>query len=99
MLGAAAEPSAPRPPRPRSESPRSVRLAALLVGVQAVALAGVAVYLLYLTLTGSPDSTGRALAEVVFLLVAAVLLGVAGRGLWRVASWSRGPVVAVQLLL
>jgi hypothetical protein len=99
MLGAAAEPGPRRPPRPPSEAPRSLRLAALVVGVEALALAGVAAYLLYLTLTGDPDDTGRALAEVVFALLAAVLLGVAARGLWHVASWSRGPVVAVQLLL
>ena len=99
MLGAAAEPAAPRPPRPPSEAPRSLRLAAVVVGVEALALAGLAAYLLFLTLTETPASTARALAEVVFVLLAAALLGAAGRGLWRVASWSRGPVVAVQLLL
>jgi hypothetical protein len=99
MLGAAAEPAAPRPPEPRPGAPRSVRLAALVVGVESLALAGVAAYLLFLTLTGTPASLGRALAEVVFVLLGAVLLGAAARGLWWVASWSRGPVVAVQLLL
>jgi hypothetical protein len=100
VLGAAAEPATPRPPKPPSEeAPRSLRLAALVVGVEALGLAGVAAYLLYLTVTGSPASVGRALAEVVFVLLGAALLAAAGHGLWRVASWSRGPVVALQLLL
>jgi hypothetical protein len=38
-------------------------------------------------------------AEVVFVALFAVLLGAASVGLWRVAGWARGPVVAVQLFL
>jgi hypothetical protein len=99
LLGGAARESAPRPPRPESQAPRSLRLAALLVGLEAVALAGVAVVLLWLTLTSTADSLGRALAEVVYVLLGAAALAVAARGLWRVAAWARGPVVVLQLLL
>jgi hypothetical protein len=76
-----------------------LRRAALVVGVEALALAAVAVVLLYLTLTSSPDSVGRALAEVVYVGLAAGLLGAAARGLWHVRGWARGPVIALQLLL
>jgi hypothetical protein len=99
LLGGAAEPSAPRPERPVAEAPPALRRAALLVGVEALALGVVAAVLLFLTLTSSPDSVGRALAEVVYVGLAAGLLAAAAVGLWRVKGWARGPVVALQILL
>ena len=76
-----------------------MRRAALVVAVEAAAATALAVALLFLTLTGSPDSVGRALAEVVYVGLAAALLAAGAVGLWRVSGWARGPVVAVQLLL
>jgi hypothetical protein len=76
-----------------------VRRAALVVVVEAAAAAVLALALLYLTLTSSPDSVGRALAEVVYVGMAAVLLAAGAVGLWRVSGWARGPVVVLQLLL
>ncbi|WP_308123512.1 hypothetical protein [Modestobacter marinus] len=99
LLGGAAEPSAPRAERPVTEAPPALRRAALVVGVEALALAVVAAVLLFLTLTSSPDSVGRALAEVVYVGLTAGLLGAAAVGLWRVKGWARAPVVALQLLL
>jgi hypothetical protein len=97
LLGAAAQPSVPRPERVRTEAPRSLRWAALIVGVQA-ALAGLgALAWLWLTLTGNPESVGRALAEVAILALVAVGLGVAAVGLARVVPWARGPVIAAQI--
>ena len=81
------------------EAPRAVRLAALVVGVEALALGVLAAVLLYLTLTREPDSVARALAEVVFVTLTAVALAAAAVGLRRLAGWARGPVVAVQLFL
>ena len=101
VLGEAAAPSAPassRPPRERSEAPRSVRAAAVVVWVEAAALAAIAAWLLVLTVTSTPADVGRALAEVVFVGLGAAALAFCGRGLWRVASWARGPVVALQIL-
>jgi hypothetical protein len=69
------------------------------VALEALALAVVAVVLLVLIVTSSPDSVPRAVAEVVYVLAGALALGAAARGLWRGAGWSRGPVVALQLLL
>ena len=99
LLGGAAQPAAPRPARDRSAAPVAVRRAALAVAVEAAAAALVAGWLLVLTLTSSADSVGRALAEVVYVGLAAALLTAGALGLWRVASWARGPVIAVQLLL
>ena len=99
LLGGAAEPTTPRPERPATAVPASVRRAALVVALEAAALAGLALVLLVRTVTGSPDSVGRALAEVVYVSLGALLLGAAARGLWRLAAWARGPVVALQVLL
>lgn len=99
LFGAAAEPSAPRPPRVRTDAPRALRWAAAVVGIEAGAIALGAVVLLYLTLTSSAASLSRALAEVVLVAAGAAVLGAAAVGLWRVAGWARGPVIALQLLL
>lgn len=99
LLGGTARESAPRPSRSGIAAPRALRLAALLVGVQGAALAAVAAVLGWLTVTGAPDSVGRALAEVVYVLVGAGALGACAVGLWRVSAWARGPVVVLQVLL
>nr|WP_208383447.1 hypothetical protein [Modestobacter marinus] len=99
MLGGAAQPTAPRRARSRQEAPTAVRRAALVVAVEALALTVLAVVLLVLTLTGSPDSVGRALAEVVYVGLGAGLLAAAAVGLWRVSGWARGPVIVLQILL
>lgn len=70
-----------------------------MVAVEALALTALALTLLVLTLTGSPDSVGRALAEVVYVGLGAALLAAAAVGLWRVSGWARGPVIVLQILL
>jgi hypothetical protein len=99
LFGTAAEPPAPRPPRPRTQAPRALRWAAIVVGIEAGAIALGAVVLLYLTLTSDAASLSRAVAEVVIVAAGAAVLGAAAVGLWRVAGWARGPVIALQLLL
>ncbi|MGY1847749.1 hypothetical protein [Blastococcus sp. SYSU DS1021] len=99
LFGATAAQPAPRPAGPATEAPPSLRRAALAVALEAVAFAVGALVLLYLTLTGAPQSVSRALAEVVLAALAAGVLGAAARGLWRVAGWARAPVVAMQLFL
>ena len=99
LFGAAAEAAAPRPERDRTEVPPSLRWAAVVVGVEAAAIALGAVAWLWLTLTSTPDSFGRAIAEVVIIALVAVGLAAAARGLARVASWARGPVIAAQIFL
>jgi hypothetical protein len=99
LFGAAAQPSAPRPVRSRPEAPRSLRWAAVVVGIEAAAIGVGALVLFYLTVTSTADSVSRALAEVVLVAGGAAVLAVAAVGLWRVAPWARGPVIALQLLL
>jgi hypothetical protein len=99
LLGGAAEPSAPRSSRSRAEAPRTLRWAAVVVGIEAAALALGALWLLYLVVGSTAASVAAALGEVVFVAGGAVVLAVAATGLWRVAGWARGPVVVLQLLL
>ena len=99
LFGAAAEASASRAERPRTEAPRTLRWAAAVVGVEAAATGVGALLLLWLVVTSSAESISRAIAEVVIVGAGAAVLAVAAIGLWRVASWARGPVVVLQLLL
>ena len=99
LFGATVAAPAPRPGPPRAEAPPSLRRAALAVGVEALAFALGAAALLLLTLTARPDSVARALAEVVLAGLVAGVLGAGARGLWRVAGWAWGPVIALQLFL
>ena len=99
LFGSPAEASAPRPAPDPSPAPPALRRAAVVVGVEALVLAGIALWLLFLTITSTADSVARALAEVVYVGLCAGALGAAAAGLWRVARWARGPVIALQLLL
>jgi hypothetical protein len=104
LLGAPATPAPAKPAREPAargggEVPASLRWAAAVVGLEAALIGAGAVVLLYLTLTSTPDSLPRAIAEVVFVGLGAGLLGAAALGLARVASWARGPVVVLQILL
>jgi len=81
------------------EVPASLRWAAVVVGIEAAAVGVGAVVWLWLTLTSSPESLGRAIAEVVIIALVAAGLGAAARGLSRAASWARGPVIAAQIFL
>ena len=98
LLGAAAEPAAPRPSRPPVEAPRAVRWAALVVAVEAAAIGVAAVVLLYLAVTRSGELRNDLALAVTVGVLGAALAGCAV-GLWRVAMWARGPVVALQILL
>jgi hypothetical protein len=99
LFGGAAQPSS-RPPRaPGPEAPPAVVRAAAVAALEAALLIAGALVLLWLTLTGDPDSVGRALAEVVYVAIFGVALGAAAAGLRRVAGWARGPVIVLQLLL
>jgi hypothetical protein len=99
FVGAPAQPSAPRAARAYGQAPRTLRWAAVVVGIEAAALAAGALWLLYLVLTSTADSVSRALGEVVFVGAGSAVLAAAAVGLWRVSGWARGPVVVLQLLL
>jgi hypothetical protein len=99
LFGAPADRAAPRPVRPAGVAPRSLRWAAVVVGVEALAALAAAVTTGVDTAAGQVSSTGGAIGIVVFALLAAGALAACARGLLRVAPWARGPVVALQLLL
>jgi hypothetical protein len=99
LFGAAAQRTVDRRERLHPEAPRSLRWAAVVVGIEATALAVGALLLLYLVLTSTADSVAAALGEVVFVGAGSAVLAAAAVGLWRVAGWARGPVVVLQLLL
>jgi hypothetical protein len=99
LFGEAAEPAALKPVRDAVEAPRSLRLAAAVVGLEAALIGIGALVLLWLTLTSTPDSLSRAIAEVVAIAAGAAVLAAAAVGLWRVSAWARGPVIVLQLIL
>ncbi len=99
LLGEAATPAPERAPRPEVEVPPSVRRAALVVALEAVLLGVLAGALLVLTLTSDASSVGRAIAEVVYVGLGAAALTAGSVGLWRLSSWSRAPVIVLQILL
>jgi phosphate/sulfate permease len=93
IVGAVAEDQLRRP-----AVPAQVRLATVLVALEALALVAAAVLLLVKTVVGSPTSlAGAVLAALLALLAAAVLAG-AARGLRHLRPAARTPVVVLQLL-
>jgi hypothetical protein len=98
LLGAPAAAPAPRPPKPPAAVVRSLRWAALVVGLEALAAVAAGVYALWSLATGSVSSARDGVGIAVVALLGAAALAGCARGLWRVASWARGPVVALQLI-
>ncbi len=74
---------------------RRIRVAAVAVGVESVALLGFGVA----ELAGlDPDHRSVALTTAVFFFLYAAGLALAARGLFRLRSWGRGPAVLAQLI-
>ncbi|MFI9205091.1 hypothetical protein [Streptomyces sp. NPDC053048] len=86
----AAEPAGPRPAR--------LTAAAVLAGLEGVALAACGVYLLVMGLLGKPDSPQQAETGGLTVIALAVLPLVAARGLWLRRRWSRGPAMITQIM-
>jgi hypothetical protein len=78
--------------------PMPVRVAVALVGIEALALLGTAVFVAVDSVVGHPHNAARALLGAAFALLGAVALGLAARGLLRLNPSSRSPVVVLQLL-
>ena len=70
----------------------------MLLGLQAIALVGVAVVLLAKTLAGDPHSVAGALLGAALAVLTAVALGFCVRGLLELRAAARTPVVVVELL-
>ena len=84
-------------PDPSSRGPR--RLAALLTGVQALALAGFAVYYVVELVLGAGSDAIRVLMSALLILVGATGLGVLARGWLGVSAWPRTPTIVWNALL
>ncbi|HEY2174308.1 MAG TPA: hypothetical protein VGH85_10905 [Mycobacteriales bacterium] len=78
--------------------PRVVTAAAVLAGVQGLALVAIAVLLIVDTIVGSPHSLFGGLGGAALALIAAAVLLVLGRYLGAVRRWARSPIVVLQVL-
>ncbi|WP_435854697.1 hypothetical protein [Streptomyces triculaminicus] len=87
---AASEPTGPRPAR--------LTAAAVLTGLQGLALAASGIYLLVMGLLGTPDSPQQAETGGLTVLALAALPLLAARGLWQLRRWSRGPAMITQIM-
>ena len=81
-------------------SPRGPRrLAALLSGLQALTLAGFAVYYVVELALGEGSDAVRVLMSALLILVAAAGLGALARGWLGVAGWPRTPTIVWNVIL
>lgn len=79
-------------------APAQVRLAAAVIGLESLALLAAAGVLVAKSISGHPDSIGRALLGAAMALVGAFVLALCARGLLRMRPAARTPVVVLQLL-
>ncbi|ORT61309.1 hypothetical protein [Streptomyces sp. CB03238] len=78
--------------------PARVTAAAVVAGLEALALFAGGAYLLVTSLTGRPDDLTQALTGGATLLALGLIPLLAARGLLRCRSWSRGPAIITQLM-
>ncbi|MEV4438925.1 hypothetical protein AB0K09_07870 [Streptomyces sp. NPDC049577] len=72
--------------------------AAVLTGLEGLAMLACGIYLLVMGLAGTPDSPRQAETGGITVLALAVLPLIAARGLWQLRRWSRGPAMITQLM-
>lgn len=86
-----------------NSSPRradtAARVAAAVLGAQALALVGFTVFYLVEVLGGATNDNVRAVMSMVLFLVFAAGLALLGRGLWHGAGWARTPAIVWLALL
>jgi hypothetical protein len=79
-------------------APGPVRAAVVIVLMQALGLVAAAAFLLIESVTGDPDSLGRALLGAVLAVSGALVLYLCGRALLRVRPAARTPIIVLELL-
>jgi hypothetical protein len=78
------------------EHPRSLQVAAGLVALQALALAGWGGFELIRALVGTPSDRGTAILLGVVVLIYSAGVMVAARGLWGARRWAQTPTYLVS---
>lgn len=78
--------------------PAPLRIACIVIALEALALLGITGFLVIDAVAGNPDSVGGALLVAAAALLAGVGLGFCARGLWRLQPGARTPAVVLQLL-
>jgi len=89
-------PDGPREPR---VPPATLRAAAALVGLQALALAGIAVFFVVELAVATTADVTRAVVTAVLAVAAAAGLGLVARGLARRRRWARAPALVTNMLV
>lgn len=88
------DPDAPDDPTP----PKDLRVAVGLLGLEALALIGLAAFLVVDTVSGASHSIAGALFGALLVLLVAAFLALGARGLLRLRPAARTPVVVLQIL-
>ena len=78
--------------------PRRLTYAAVLAGLEGIALTAGGLWVLVRGLTGSPDDRQQAVTLGITLVVLALLPLLAARGLLLRRGWSRGPALITQVM-
>jgi hypothetical protein len=78
--------------------PAQLRAAAAVIGLEVLALLGVAALLVIKTIIGDPNSLGRALLGAAMAVLAAAVLALGARGIYHLRPAARTPVVVLELL-
>jgi len=78
--------------------PKEIRNAAIAIYVEAVGLLAAAGVLISKSITGHPNSVGRAWLDAAFRFTGAIVRVVAARGIGRLSPAARTPIVIIQLL-
>jgi len=84
------------PPAPR---PRALTALVVLLVLEFVAIAGVAIYLLIELIVDRPDSYASAVALAIVVAIAAVWVLFIVVGVLRGQAWTRAAVVVLQILI
>ena len=79
-------------------APVPIRVAAVILGIEALGLTGLGLFEIVSTITGHPDSVARALLGALLALLAALAVLFGARGLLRLRASARSPMVVLQLL-
>jgi hypothetical protein len=82
-----------------STLPVTVRLAAGLLALQALALTAITVFLVYAEFTAPAGDQGLGWAVIGFAVFGALLLALLAWGVTRLKRWARDVAVAAQLIL